>query len=178
VNAVLKEIMYRLPRLIANVSITLAFAGMSYIVLWTLNSISTEIVFLLQIGLLLAAGIFLVRTLFDALTIVDKVTGLFLEHLGIKEGWSRQRVFKDTTYIVAILLVAAAISPLLSDLSNFGPLLQEINTYAALGLILLFVYDIGRTFYRITEKNANSVASRISNSSNGEEKTCMQTKPR
>jgi hypothetical protein len=42
----------------------------------------------------------------------------------------------------------------------------------------LFVYDIGRTFYRITEKKANSVASRISNSSNGEEKTCMQTKPR
>jgi hypothetical protein len=174
VNAVLEEIMYRLPRLIANVSITLAFAGMSYIVLWTLNSISTEIVFLLQIGLLLAAGIFLVRTLFDALTIVDKVTELFLKHLGIKQGWSRQRFFKDTIYIVAIILVAAAISPLLSDLSNFGPLLQEINTYAALGLILLFVYDIGRTFYRITEKKANSIASRISNSSNDEEKTCKQ----
>lgn len=162
--------MYRLPRLIANVSITLAFAGMSYIVLWTLNSISTEIVFLLQIGLLLAAGIFLVRTLFDALTIVDKVTELFLKHLGIKEGWSRQRFFKDTIYIVAILLVAAAIFPLFRNLSNFGPLLQEITTYAALGLIILFVYDIGRTFYRITEEKANSVANRISNSSNDEEK--------
>ena len=177
-NDVLEEIMYRLPRLIANVSITLAFAGMSYIVLWTLSDISTEIVFLLQIGLLLAAGIFLVRTLFDALTIVDKVTGLFLKHLGIKEGWSRQRFFKDTIYILAILLVAAAISPLLSNLSNFGPLFQEINTYAALGLILLFAYDIGRTFNRITEKKANSIASRISSSNNDEEKKCMQTKPR
>jgi len=36
-----------------------------------------------------------------------------------------------------------------------------------LGLILLFVYDIGRTFYRITEKKANSVANRIS-SNDGE----------
>jgi len=170
VNAVSEEIRYRLPRLIANVAIALAFAGMSYIVLWTLNSISTEIVFLLQIGLLLAAGLFLVRTLFDALTIVDKVTGLFLRHLGIKDGWSRQRIFKDTIYIVAILLVAAAIFPLFSNLSTFGPLLQKITTYVALGLILLFVYDIGRTFYRITEKKANSVANRISNSSNGEEK--------
>jgi len=168
VNAVSEEIRYRLPRLIANVAIALAFAGMSYIVLWTLNSISTEIVFLLQIGLLLAAGLFLVRTLFDALTIVDKVTGLFLRHLGIKDGWSRQRIFKDTIYIVAILLVAAAIFPLFSNLSTFGPLLQKITTYVALGLILLFVYDIGRTFYRITEKKANSVANRIS--SNGEEK--------
>jgi len=168
VNAVREEIRYRLPRLIANVAIALAFAGMSYLVLWTLNSISTEIVFLLQIGLLLAAGIFLVRTLFDALTIVDNVTGLFVRLLGIKEGWSRQRVFKDTMYIVAILLVAAAIFPLLSNLSTFGPLLQEITTYAALGLIILFVYDIGRTFYRITEKKANSVANRFSNSSNEE----------
>ena len=167
-NAVREEIRYRLPRLIANVAIALAFAGMSYIVLWTLNSISTEIVFLLQIGLLLAAGIFLVRTLFDALTIVDNVTGLFVRLLGIKEGWSRQRVFKDTIYIVAILLVAATIFPLLSNLSTFGPLLQEITTYAALGLIILFVYDIGRTFYRITEKKANSVANRFSNSSNEE----------
>jgi len=168
VNAVSEEIRYRLPKLIANVAIALAFAGMSYIVLWTLNSISTEIAFLLQIGLLLVAGLFLVRTLFDALTIVDNVTRLFLRRLGIKEGWSRQRVFKDTIYIVAILLVAAAIFPLFSNLSNFGALLQEITTYAALGFILLFVYDIGRTFYRITEKKANSVANRIS--SNEEKK--------
>lgn len=169
-NAVREEIRYRLPGLIANVAIALAFAGMSYIVLWTLNSISTEIVFLLQIGLLLAAGIFLVRTLFDALTIVDNVTGLFVRLLGIKEGWSSQRVFKDTIYIVTILLVAATIFPLLSNLSTFGPLLQEITTYAALGLIILFVYDIGRTFYRITEEKANSVANRISSSSNDGEK--------
>jgi hypothetical protein len=170
VNAVSEEIRYRLPRLMANVALALVFAGMSYLVLWTLSSISTEITFLLQIGLLLVAGIFLVRTLFDALTIVDDVTGLFLRRLGIKEGWSRQRVFKDIIYIVAILLVAAAIFPLFSELSNFGPLLQEITTYAALGLILLFVYDIGRTFYRITEEKANSVANRLSNSSNDGEK--------
>ena len=169
-NAVSEVIRYRLPRLMANVALALFFAGMSYIVLWTLNSISTEITFLLQIGLLLVAGIFLVRTLFDALTIVDNVTGLFLRRLGIKEGWSRQRVFNDIIYIVAILLVAAATFPLFSELSNFGPLLQKITTYAALGLILLFVYDIGRTFYRITEAKANSVANRFSHSSNDEEK--------
>jgi sterol desaturase/sphingolipid hydroxylase (fatty acid hydroxylase superfamily) len=162
VTTVSEELRYRLPSLIANVAIAGSFAGMSYLVLWALNGISTEIVFLLQIGLLLAAGIFLVRTLFDALMIVDKATALFMRRLGIKEDWSRQRIFKDTAYIVAILLVAAAIFPLFSEISNFGNLLQEITTYAALGLILLFVYDIARTFYRITEKKANSVANRIS----------------
>ncbi len=170
VNTIREEIRYRLPKLLANVALALMFWTMSHIALVTLNSINIELAFLLQIGLLLAAGMFLVRTLFDALTIADKVTGLFLRRLGIKEGWSRQRVFKDTLYIVAILLVAAAIFPLFRNLSNFGPLLQEITKYVALGLIILFVYDIGRTFYRITEEKANLVANRISSSSNDEER--------
>jgi len=167
VHTLSEEIRYTLPKMIANVALATVFWAISHISLITLNSINPEIAFLLQLGLLLAAGIFLVRTLFEALTVVDKVTGLFLRRLGIKEGWSRQRIFQDTIYIVVILLVAAAISPLFSNLSNFGALLQEITTYAALGLILLFVYDIGRTFYRITEKKANSVANRIS-SNDGE----------
>jgi hypothetical protein len=160
---------YRLSRLVANGSIALVFAGMNYVVLWVLNSVSAETVFVLQLGFLLAAGIFLVRTLFDALMIVDRLTGSFVRRLGIKEGLSRQRIFKDITYIVAILLVAAALFPLLRNLSNFGPLLQEITTYVVFGLIAVFVYDTGRAFYRITEKKANSVANRISSSTNNEE---------
>jgi hypothetical protein len=170
VSTVRQEIRYTLPKLLANVALALMFWTMSHIALVTLNGVSAEPAFLLQIGLLLAAGLFLIRTLFNALTIADKVTGLFLRRLGIKEGWSRQRVLKDTIYIVVILLVSAAIIPLFRNLSNFGPLSQEITTYAALGLIILFVYDIGRTFYRITEEKANSVANRISNLSNDEEK--------
>ena len=169
-STVLEEIRSRLPKLLANVALALMFWTLSHIALVTLNSINTELAFLLQIGLLLAAGMFLVRTLFNVLTIADKVTGLFLKRLGIREGWSRQRMFKDTIYIIAILLVAAAIFPLFRSLSDFGPLLQEITKYAALGLIILFVYDIGRTLYRITEEKANLVAKRISSSSNDEEK--------
>ena len=169
-NAVREEIRFSLPRLMANVALALFFAGMSYIVLVTLNTVNAEHVFLLQMGLLIVTWIFLVRALFNLLTVVDRLTGSFLKRLGIKEGWSRQRIFKDAICIVAVLLVAAAIFPLFSELSNFGPLLQEITTYAALGFILLFVYDIGRTFYRITEEKANSVANRLSHSSNGEEK--------
>jgi drug/metabolite transporter (DMT)-like permease len=169
VNTVNEE-KYRVSRLVANGSIALVFAGMSYVVLWVPNRFGAEIVFLLELGFLLVAGMFLVRTLFHALMIVDKVTGSFVRRLGIKEGLSKQRIFKDTTYIVAILLVVAALFPLFQNISNFGPLLQEIISYMVLGLIAVFVYDIGRTFYKITEKKANSVANRISSSNNSEEK--------
>jgi hypothetical protein len=166
VVTVREEIRFRLPKLVANLALALLFWVMSYIASMTLTTISNEAGFLSQLGLLLAAGLFLVRTLFDALTIVDKVTKSFLRRLGIKEEWSRKRILKDILYIVVILLVAAAIFPIFSNLSNSAPLLQQVTTYVALGLILLFVYDVGRTFYRITEKTANSVANRISNSNN------------
>jgi len=168
VNTINKE-KYRVSRLVANGSIALVFAGMSYVVLWASNSVNGEIVFLLELGFLLVAGMFLVRTLFHALMIVDKLTGSFVRRVGIKEGLSKQRIYKDMTYIVAILLVAAAMFPLIQNVSNFGSLLQEIISYTVLGLIAVFVYDIGRTFYRITEKKANSVANRISTLNNSEE---------
>jgi len=169
-NTLGEEILYRLPKVVSNLGLALIFWVARYIVLVMLNTVNAEHVFLLQMGLLIVTWIFLVRALFNALTVVDRLTGSFLKRLGIKEGWSRQRIFKDAICIVAVLLVAAAIFPLFSELSNFGPLLQEITTYAALGFILLFVYDIGRTFYRITEKKANSVADRLSHSSNDEGK--------
>jgi len=169
-NTLGEEILYRLPKVVSNLGLALIFWVARYIVLVTLNTVNAEHVFLLQMGLLIVTWIFLVRALFNVLTVVDRLTGSFLKRLGIKEGWSRQRIFKDAICIVAVLLVAAATFPLFSELSNFGPLLQEITTYAALGFILLFVYDIGRTFYRITEKKANSVADRLSHSSNDEGK--------
>jgi hypothetical protein len=164
VNSVTNETRIRLPKIVANLAIALVFLALSYIVLWTLSTISSEIVFLLQIGLLIAAGIFLIRTILDALPIIDKTSRLFLKRLGIQEGWSRQRVYKDTIYIVAIMLVAAAIIPLFSSLPISEPVLRDITTYSAFGLILVFVYDIGRTFYRITEKKTNLLVKRISNS--------------
>jgi DNA integrity scanning protein DisA with diadenylate cyclase activity len=168
VDTVREEIRFRLPKLVANLVLALFFWVTSYVASVTLTRFSSEAGFLSQLGLLLAAGLFLVRTLFDALTIVDKVTKSFLKRFGITEERSRQRVLKDIIYIIVILLVVAAIFPIFIELSEFSSLLQQITTYVALGLILLFVYDIGRTFYRITEKTANSVANRISNPNNTE----------
>jgi len=169
VNSVTEEVRIRVPKILANLAIALVFFGMSYISVWTLSTVSTKIVYILQIGFLIAAGIFLVRTLLDVLVVIDRATRLFLRRLGIKEGLSRQRVFKDTIYIVAILLVAAATIPLFSRMPPYESLFQQIITYSAFGLILVFVYDIARTFYRITEKEANLVADRILHSNESED---------
>jgi len=169
-NTLPEEILYRLPKIVSNLALALILWVARYIVLVTLNTVNAEHVFLLQMGLLIVTWIFLVRALFNALTVVDRLTGSFLKRLGIKDGWSRQRIFKDTICIVAVLLVAAALFPFFNTLSNFEQLMQQITTYFTLGLIFLFVFDIGRTFYRITEAKANSVANRISNSRKEDEK--------
>jgi hypothetical protein len=165
-----EEILFNSPKVVSNLALALLFWVARYIVLITLGTVNAEFVFLLQMGLLIVTGIFLIRASFNTLSIVDKLIGSFLNRLGIDDVWSRQRIFKDTMCIIAVLLVAAAVFPLLNSISTIEPLLQQIITYAGLGLILLFVFDIGRSFYRLTEKKANSMANRISNSIYDEEK--------
>jgi len=165
-----EEILFNSPKVVSNLALALLFWVARYIVLITLGTVNAEFVFLLQMGLLIVTGIFLIRASFNTLSIVDKLIGSFLNRLGIDDVWSRQRIFKDTMCIIAVLLVAAAVFPLLNNISTIEPLLQQIITYAGLGLILLFVFDIGRSFYRLTEKKANSMANRISNSIYEEEK--------
>ena len=165
-----EELLYRSPKIFSNLVLVLIFWVARYIVLITLDSVSAELVFVLQTGLLIVTGIFLVRASFNSLIAVDRLIGSFLKRLGIKDGWSRQRTFKDILCIVAILLIVAGISPLFS-LSTFDMLLMQIIIYAALGLILLFVFDIGRNFYKFTEEKANSVASLIINPINEDEET-------
>jgi hypothetical protein len=167
-NTLREEIIWRLPKVVSNLVLALIFWITRYIIQVTLNIVSSELMFLLQTALLIIVGIFLVRALFSALTLFDRLTGSILKRFGIKENWSKQRIFKDTLGIVTILLVAAALVPFFSTLSSFE-LLQQIITYIALGLIFLFVFDIGRIFYRLGEKKANSVADRFSNSINNEE---------
>jgi sterol desaturase/sphingolipid hydroxylase (fatty acid hydroxylase superfamily) len=169
-NTLREEILHRSPKVFSNIALAVILWLIRYVVLIILDSVNAQFVFLLQMGLLIVSGIFLVRGSFNALIIIDRLIGSLLRRLGIKEDWSRQRIFKDVLCIVAILLVAAAIFPLLNGLSNFEPILQQIITYTALGLILLFVFDIGRSFYRLTEDKANSVADRLSNSISNEEK--------
>jgi hypothetical protein len=92
-----------------------------------------------------------------------------LKRLGIKEKWSRERILKDLVFIVAILLVAAGLYPIIIISSNYEQVLQQIITYSTLGFVLLFVFDIGRVFYKITENKANSVVNRFSNIINKDE---------
>lgn len=164
-----KELMNRMPKVVSNLLLALIFWFIRFIVLTTLKTVNSEILFLLQTALLIVMGIFLFRALFISLNLFDRLTGSFLNRLGIKENWSRQRIFKDTLCIVAIILVAATLVPVFETFSNFELLLQ-ITTYVALSLMLIFVFDIGRNFYRLTEEKANSIANRISNSNIDEEK--------
>lgn len=165
-----ENILHHSPKAVSNLTLAIFFWVAHYIILVILNPINPEQAFLLQTGLIIVSGIFLIKALFNTITIVDHLTKSFLKRLGIKEGLSRERILKDIMYIVAILLIAATLYPILDSLTNYAQILQQITTYSIFGLILLFVFDIARSFYRISEKKANSVANRFSKKIN-EDKT-------
>jgi len=107
------------------------------------------------------ALLFLIRALSDALVLGDVAVDVMVRRLGIKEKVSPKRAVRDFIYIIALILVAAAISPILAGLGEIGALLSKIVTFALLGVIIVLIYDIGRVLYRVVEKKMESLADRL-----------------
>lgn len=117
--------------------------------------------FLIWIVTVVIAALFLIRALSDAMVLGDIVTDIFVKRLGIRQEVSPKRAFRDFIYIIIIILAAAALSPIMSTIENFGSTLRNVTTYIALGVILVLIYDIGRIIYRMIEHRAESMADRL-----------------
>ncbi len=161
-----KEIRLRFPRLTMSLIMSIIFWIVSAIVPPTLENIEVpgldlEASLLVWIITAAVAMLFLLRALSDALILGDILTDIFVKRIGIKQEVSPKRAFRDFIYIIVVILVAAAISPVLSKVGNFGNTLRNIITYVALGIILVLIYDIGRIVYRIIEQRAQSMADRL-----------------
>ncbi|MCK4482804.1 hypothetical protein KAU55_06220, partial [Candidatus Bathyarchaeota archaeon] len=95
----------------------------------------------------------------DALVLGDILVDIVVRRLGIKEERSPKRAARDFVYIISIILVVTAVSPMLAIVN--ADLLNVAITYIALGLIILLIYDIGRILYKIVEQKAELLADRL-----------------
>lgn len=68
-------------------------------------------------------------------------------------------------YIIVIILIVTALSPILGVFvgGDVGSGIQILLTYLALGVIIVLIYDIGRTLYRVIELKVESFADKLSN---------------
>jgi membrane-associated PAP2 superfamily phosphatase len=120
--------------------------------------INIEASFLVWVLTILVLGIFLIRALSDALVLGDVLTDVLVKRLGVKEERSPKRAAREVAYIIVIVLIVTAVSPLLSTIQDVGYYLSTATVYIGLGLIILFIYDIGRIIYKIIEEKADSLA--------------------
>jgi cation transport ATPase len=127
----------------------------------TIPGLDLEAGFLIWIVTMLIMAVFLIRALSDALILGDILTDIFVKRLGIRQESSPKRAFRDFIYIIVVILMAAAIAPVVGEIGNFGYLLRIVTTYVALGIILILIYDIGRILYRIIEQRAQTIADRL-----------------
>ena len=163
-----EEIRHRLPRLVTNVIMAIIFWFISLFIPSTLESFivpglniqASTLVWILTIIIL---GIFLIRALSDALVLGDVITDVFVKRLGVKEERSPKRAAREFVYIIIIVLLVTAVSPLLEGIQNFGFYLSVITVYIGLGLVILFIYDIGRIVYKIIEEKSESFANYLAN---------------
>jgi len=120
--------------------------------------INTEASTLVWILTMIIMAIFLIRALTDALVLGDVFTDVITRKLGVKEETASKRAAREFVYIIAIVLIVTAVSPLLANIQDVGGYLSTATVYIGLGLVILFIYDIGRTVYKIIEQKAESFA--------------------
>ena len=161
-----EEIKKRLPRLFMNIILGFIFWMMSVFIPPTLSEIiipglGTQASFLIWILMIVIMGIFLIRVLSDALILGDIFTDVFVNKIGIKEERSPKRAAREVVYIIVIVLVVTAISPIVSTVQDYGFYLSTIVTYVGLGLVIVFIYDIGRILYTIIENKAEAIAEQL-----------------
>jgi hypothetical protein len=161
-----EEIRRRLPRLVTNLIMAIIFWIISVFIPPTLPSliipgINTEASFLVWMLTMIIMAIFLIRALTDALVLGDALTDVLTKKLGVKEETASKRAAREFVYIIAIVLIVTAVSPLLATIQDVGYYLSTATVYIGLGLVILFIYDIGRIVYRIIEEKAESLATYV-----------------
>lgn len=159
-----EEIRRRFPRMIMNLVMVLIFWMIIVFIPPTVSDIiipgiNANLGFLVFIIIIVILSIFLIRVLSDALVLGDILTDGVVRRLGIKEERSPRRAARDFIYIIIIILVVTAVSPMLATVNGDLPI--TVVTYVALGLIILLIYDIGRILYRIIEQKAERLADRL-----------------
>jgi hypothetical protein len=170
VDSLREEFKDKLPSLLANMALALLFGALGFFSSFLLDNMMEGLGYFSWLVFILVAGVFLIRALSNVLIIADKAIGIFITQLGIKEQWSRDRVVKDLVVIIIIILALAAIIPILTISINIGTGLIAAITIVTVGVIFVFIYDIGRTSWRILQAKANTVADRFGNNSKGDEK--------
>jgi hypothetical protein len=158
-----EEIRNRLPRLVTNLVMAVIFWVISIFVPPTLEGvllpgINIEASLLVWIFMIIVLAIFLIRALSDALVLGDVFTDVLMKRLGVKEERSPKRAARDFVYIIVIMLIVTAVSPLLATIQDVGFYLHAAIVYIGLGLIIILIYDIGRIVYKIIEEKADSFA--------------------
>lgn len=158
-----EEIRRRFPRIVMNLIMALIFWIISVFIPPTLSDliipgINTEASLLVWILMIITTSIFVIRALSDALVLGDVLTDVLVKRLGIKEERSPKRAVREFAYIIVIVLVVTAVSPLLATIQDVGYYLSTATVYIGLGLVVIFIYDIGRIIYKIIEEKADSFA--------------------
>jgi hypothetical protein len=153
--------------LVTNVIMAIIFWVMSVFIPPTIPSqlvpgINVEASTLVWVFIIIIVAIFLIRALSDALVLGDVLTDVLVRRLGVKEERSPKRAAREFAYIIITVLIVTAVAPLLFNIQDVGYYLSTAITYIGLGLIIVFIYDIGRIVYAIIEEKADSFAEHFS----------------
>ncbi len=115
----------------------------------------------LKVSLLTASAVFAVRVIYDVIVVIDTIADMLVERLGSRRVTPARRIMRDITYMLLIIILAEASVPVFKPIPVVGPYLNLAVSLAALLLLIILAYDIGKTVYRFVERKVDVVSEKI-----------------
>jgi hypothetical protein len=165
VKHIIEEIIVKAPKLIPGITVALIFLVVGFVFSQVVGGFSDYHGLLVWTSFFIVGALFLIKTLFEAVTLGDDAVKSLLNRIGIHETNARDRILKEIMYIVITILAAAAVFPFLYHIGDFGVEFQVIGTYIVLAIIIVLVYDVGRTLHQVSRRKAKRVTDWIGDQS-------------
>jgi predicted flap endonuclease-1-like 5' DNA nuclease len=157
VKHIIEEILDKAPKLITGFAVAGIFLAVGFVSSQVVGGFSSYLGLLVWTSFFVVGILFLVKTMFEAVAIGDDAVKSLLNRIGVHEAKARDRILKEIMYMIIAILAAAAVFPFLNNIGGSGVWLKVTGTYIVLAIVVVFVYDIGRTLHQVSRMRVKRV---------------------
>jgi cation transport ATPase len=157
VRHIIEEILDKAPKLITGFTVAGIFLAVGFVSSQVVGGFSNYHGLLVWTAFFVVSILFLIKTAFEAVTIGDDAVKSLLNNVGVCEVKARDRILKEIMYMIIAILATAAVFPFLNHMGDSRVWLQVAGTYILLAIVIVFIYDIGRTLHQASRRRAKRV---------------------
>ena len=98
----------------------------------------------------------------DGSFLIDLASKAMMLRLGVEKTGTSKTIVYDVTCLIALVLAAEALIPIMGVIPESGPLLAEVTTIVFVAVGFLLVYHLGKGTYSLMRTRIDQVIKKVS----------------